>query len=194
MVDNSYAVDGDLIHELITDNEFDVSHGMVLEHMEYVQGDTENIAEMLIANMNEHNGVGLTASQIGYNMSAFAFKEYDGNTFTDKVAFNPEILSYSPDQILAAEGCLSYPGLFVKVKRPATLRVRYMDAHGEEVDTVLGEFTARVFNHEYDHTQGIDFRDRASKLHLQLARKKRKVNVRRMKRFFKEQQRQAEIA
>ena len=162
--------------------------------MEYVQGDTEDIAEMLIHNMNEHNGVGITASQLGYNMSAFAFKEYDGTKFTDKVAFNPEILSYSPDQILAEEGCLSYPGLIVKVKRPATVRVSYMDAHGETVDTVLGEFTARVFCHEYDHTQGIDFRDRASRLHLQLARKKRKVNLRRMKRFYESQQRQAETA
>ena len=84
--------------------------------------------------------------------------------------------------------------MIVKVKRPATVRVKYMDLHGEEVDTVLGEFTARVFCHEYDHTQGIDFRDRASRLHLQLANKKRKVNLRRMKRFYESQQRQAETA
>lgn len=191
---NNYAYGGDLNHDVVLNNDFDAVHGIVLEKMEYVQGDTEDIAEMLIHNMNEHNGVGITASQLGYNMSAFAFKEYDGTKFTDKVAFNPEILSYSPDQILAEEGCLSYPGLIVKVKRPATVRVSYMDAHGETVDTVLGEFTARVFCHEYDHTQGIDFRDRASRLHLQLARKKRKVNLRRMKRFYESQQRQAETA
>lgn len=191
---NNYAYGGDLNHDVVLNNDFDAVHGIVLEKMEYVQGDTEDIAEMLIHNMNEHNGVGITASQLGYNMSAFAFKEYDGTKFTDKVAFNPEILSYSPDQILAEEGCLSYPGLIVKVKRPATVRVSYMDSHGETVDTVLGEFTARVFCHEYDHTQGIDFRDRASRLHLQLARKKRKVNLRRMKRFYESQQRQAETA
>ena len=191
---NNYAYGGDLKHEVVLNKDFDASHGIVLEKMEYVQGDSENIAEMLIHNMNEHNGVGITASQLGYNMSAFAFKEYDGNTFTDRVAFNPEILSYSPDSVLAQEGCLSYPGLIVKVKRPATVRVKYMDLHGEEVDTVLGEFTARVFCHEYDHTQGIDFRDRASRLHLQLANKKRKVNLRRMKRFYESQQRQAETA
>ena len=191
---NNYAYGGDLNHDVVLNNDFDAAHGIVLEKMVYVQGDTEDIAEMLIHNMNEHNGVGITASQLGYNMSAFAFKEYDGNTFTDKVAFNPEILSYSPDEVLAQEGCLSYPGLIVKVKRPATVRVKYMDLHGEEVDTVLGEFTARVFCHEYDHTQGIDFRDRASRLHLQLANKKRKVNLRRMKRFYESQQRQAETA
>jgi len=191
---NNYAYGGDLNHDVVLNNDFDAAHGIVLEKMEYVQGDTEDIAEMLIHNMNEHNGVGITASQLGYNMSAFAFKEYDGTKFTDKVAFNPEILSYSPDQILAEEGCLSYPGLIVKVKRPATVRVSYMDSHGETVDTVLGEFTARVFCHEYDHTQGIDFRDRASRLHLQMARKKRKVNLRRMKRFYQSQQRQAETA
>ena len=191
---NNYAYGCDLKHDVVLNKDFDAAHGIVLEKMEYVQGDSEDIAEMLIHNMNEHNGVGITASQLGYNMSAFAFKEYDGNTFTDKVAFNPEILSYSPDEVLAQEGCLSYPGLIVKVKRPATVRVKYMDLHGEEVDTVLGEFTARVFCHEYDHTQGIDFRDRASRLHLQLANKKRKVNLRRMKRFYESQQRQAETA
>ena len=191
---NNYAQDGDLLHEVIINKEFDATHGIVLEKVEYVQGDSEDFAEMLIRNMDELSGVGLTASQLGYNMSAFAFKEFDGDKMTNRVAFNPEILSYSPDNILAGEGCLSYPGLIVKVKRPATIRVKYTDIHGEEVDTVLGEFTARVFSHEYDHTQGIDFRDRASFLHLQLARKKRKVNLRRMKRFFKEQQRQAEIA
>jgi len=193
-MNNNYAYGGTLDHEVVLNNEFDAAHGIILDPVDYVQGDSEDFAAMLIHNMNEHNGVGITASQLGYNMSAFAFKEFDGNSFTDKVAFNPEILSYSPDNILAEEGCLSYPGLIVKVKRPATIRVKYMDAHGEEVDTVLGEFTARVFNHEYDHTQGIDFRDRASRLHLQFARKKRKVNLRRMKRFYKQQQLQAENA
>ena len=155
----------------------------------------EVLANHLLDNMELHGGVGLTASQIGINARVFAFKENTGSELIDMVAFNPQIVSYSEEVGLEAEGCLSYPGLFIKIKRPISLHVKYTTATGEDIDTVLGEFTARVFGHEYDHCEGIDFRDRASNLHKRQGMQKRKYWLRKIKQANKKyakQQREQE--
>lgn len=169
--------------ELLKDAEFaPFSEGERLDDFD-MNGEIEPglLAKHLLENMEIHGGVGLTASQIGINARVFAFKENTGSSLIDVVAFNPQIISYSEESALEAEGCLSYPGLFIKIKRPKSLHVKYTTATGEEIDTVLGEFTARVFGHEFDHCEGIDFRDRASNLHKQQGMKKRKYWLRKMK-------------
>ena len=169
--------------DLLKDNEFSpYSEGTPLDAFD-MNGSIEPgaLAQHLLDQMELHGGVGLTASQIGINANVFAFKENTGSELIDMVAFNPEIVSYSEETVLESEGCLSYPGLFIKIKRPKSLHVRYTTATGKEIDTVLGEFTARVFGHEYDHCQGIDFRDRASNLHLRQGMSKRKYWLRKMK-------------
>ena len=169
--------------DLLKDNEFSpYSEGTPLDAFD-MNGSIEPgaLAQHLLDQMELHGGVGLTASQIGINANVFAFKENTGSELIDMVAFNPEIVSYSEETVLESEGCLSYPGLFIKIKRPKSLHVRYTTATGKEIDTVLGEFTARVFGHEFDHCQGIDFRDRASNLHLRQGMSKRKYWLRKMK-------------
>ena len=169
--------------ELLKDKEFaPFSEGERLDDFD-MNGEIEPglLAKHLLENMEIHGGVGLTASQIGINARVFAFKENTGSSLIDVVAFNPQIISYSEENALEAEGCLSYPGLFIKIKRPRSLHVKYTTATGEEIDTVLGEFTARVFGHEFDHCEGIDFRDRATNLHKQQGMKKRKYWLRKMK-------------
>ena len=169
--------------ELLKDADFaPFSEGERLDDFD-MNGEIEPglLAKHLLENMETHGGVGLTASQIGINARVFAFKENTGSSLIDVVAFNPQIISYSEENALEAEGCLSYPGLFIKIKRPKSLHVKYTTATGEEIDTVLGEFTARVFGHEFDHCEGIDFRDRASNLHKQQGMKKRKYWLRKMK-------------
>ena len=169
--------------ELLKDKEFaPYSEGERLDDFD-MNGEIEPglLAKHLLENMELHGGVGLTASQIGINARVFAFKENTGSSLIDVVAFNPKINSYSEETALEAEGCLSYPGLFVKVKRPKSLHVSYTTATGELIDTVLGEFTARVFGHEYDHCEGVDFRERASNLHLRQGMQKRKYWLRKMK-------------
>ncbi len=173
--------------DLLKDKEFSpYSEGTPLDAFD-MNGPTEpgELAQHLLKQMDLHGGVGLTASQIGINANVFAFKENTGSSLVDVVAFNPEIVSYSEETVLEAEGCLSYPGLFIKIKRPKSLHVKYTTATGQEIDTVLGEFTARVFGHEYDHCQGIDFRDRASNLHLRQGMSKRKYWLRKMKQASK---------
>ena len=173
--------------KLLTDNDFaPFSEGERLNDFD-MNGELEPevLAKHLLENMEMNGGVGLTASQVGINARVFAFKENTGSTLIDVVAFNPEIVSYSEENALEAEGCLSYPGLFIKIKRPLSLHVKYTTATGELIDTVLGEFTARVFGHEYDHCEGVDFRDRASNLHKRQGMQKRKYWLRKMKQASK---------
>jgi peptide deformylase len=72
------------------------------------------------------------------------------------------------------EGCLSHPGLFVKIKRPRRIKVRYTEPNGHTTTRVFDGITARVFQHELDHLNGVNYQQRANKLHLEQARKKKK--------------------
>ena len=74
------------------------------------------------------------------------------------------------------EACLSFPGLQLKVKRPASIRVRFQDPYGNWITRQFAGMSARVFLHEYDHLFGVDFTDKVSKLKLDMAKKKVKSN------------------
>jgi peptide deformylase len=86
---------------------------------------------------------------------------------------NPTILKISKETDLKYEGCLSYPNLFLKVTRPIKLVAQFLDADAKECIIELDDYDARVFLHEYDHLQGINFTDRVSKLKLEMAKKKK---------------------
>ena len=127
------------------------------------------IAEMLVRYMVDHNGIGLAANQLGLPYRAFAMKT-DPNT----VCFNPIIVDRSKEQNTLEEGCLSYPGLVVKVKRPAVIKVRYVEPNGEVQTKKFVGMTARVFQHELDHLNGVVFYRRANPFHKEQAFRQRK--------------------
>jgi peptide deformylase len=85
--------------------------------------------------------------------------------------FNPMIVDYSEETVVYEEGCVSYPGIFLKIKRPRSVRVRYRNWEGEANTIRFDGYTARVFQHEYDHLNGITFHSRASRYHLEQARR-----------------------
>lgn len=118
----------------------------------------------------KHRGVGLAANQINLNASVFIMKE----EFTKQPLFciNPAIHELSDTTALMLEGCLSDPGLFLNVKRPAEIRASWENAEGEREVRDLQGLNARVFLHEYDHLCGILFTDRVGSVKLNLARKK----------------------
>ncbi|MBN1768015.1 MAG: peptide deformylase, partial [Prolixibacteraceae bacterium] len=70
------------------------------------------------------------------------------------------------------EGCLSIPGIFENVKRPSTIEVRYRDINFDVKEETLEGIEARIFQHEYDHLEGILFIDRIHKLKRKLINKK----------------------
>lgn len=120
-------------------------------------------------------GVGLAANQVGINYRVVSIKGIDS------CLFNPIIVYRSDDTDLLEEGCLSYPGLYVKVPRALTIRVRYMTAVGETVTKTYTHMTARVIQHEVDHLDGLTFHSRAHPIHRDRAMRKWKIFKRRNK-------------
>jgi hypothetical protein len=80
------------------------------------------------------------------------------------------------------EGCLSYPHLFVKIKRPSIVKVRFQDAFGEMHTEKFVGMTARAFQHEVDHMDGVRYQTRANRIHLDRALNQQKILTRRLKR------------
>ena len=76
--------------------------------------------------------------------------------------------------MLINEGCLTYPGLWIKVSRPESIGVEYEDENGEVIKDNLSGLQCRIFQHEYDHMEGSDFTKKVGKLKLDIALKKQK--------------------
>ena len=121
--------------------------------------DRSKLSYTLNENMFHHKGVGHSANQIGIEERAFVMM-IDDETLDTITCFNPKIIKYSKNEVVFEEGCLSYPDLFIKISRPSTIVVKYED-EGKEIHKVkMTEYIARIFQHEYDHMEGIDFTQR----------------------------------
>jgi peptide deformylase len=118
--------------------------------------------------MRKANGVGLAANQVDIPKRFFVL-EVENEV---KKIINPEILETSEEIIEYEEGCLSIPGIYKKVNRPAEIKVRYLDENGKEKTEKLSEMWARAFQHELDHLDGVLFIDRISVLNKRLIAKK----------------------
>jgi len=134
---------------------------------------------------SEGAGIGLAAPQVGLNTQVLVIGmgnlETEGVEDYDQVFFNPNILSNGVEQIYMMEGCLSYPGLFVKVKRPENMTMEWYTEEGSRCEERFIGMTSRILQHEVDHLNGITFLKRAVSYHLQKARKDRKIQGRRRK-------------
>jgi peptide deformylase len=95
--------------------------------------------------------------------------------------FNPKIVDTSEEFVLLEESCLTYPNLYVKVKRPRVIKVRYTLPDGQTVTEQYQDITARVFQHELDHLDGICHLQRANRYHLEQAKKAKKLSERKHK-------------
>lgn len=129
--------------------------------------------------MKQTGGIGLAAPQIGLPFKFFIMHAPDGKP---RVCINPRVHSETEDQIAIKEGCLSYPGLYLTLRRPTSIMVSYNDISGNLVNEELNGMSARVFQHEYDHVNGIVFTDHASSAKLKMAKSKVKQNLKKMRR------------
>ena len=137
-----------------------------------VDDDMDNVvklAEQMHTLMIQNNGIGLAAPQVNIDKSFFIV----GDKTRYKLAVNPKIIETSEEKTLMTEGCLSFPGLFLKVLRPLNCVVEYVNNKGETVNEKLEGMMSRVFQHETDHLNGITFDTLVSKLKLDMAIKKR---------------------
>ena len=134
-----------------------------------VDFNTYELKYQMVELMMEHNGIGLSASQVGINKQLFVMGNSRENS---SLCINPQILQHTKDTVMDIEGCLSFPDVFVQVKRPKEVLVEYTDENLEQRRQHLTEYSARCFLHEYDHLQGITFKDRATRLAWKMATKK----------------------
>ena len=124
--------------------------------------------------MRASNAIGLAGNQVGLLRRVFVMKLKDGREIG---CFNPWIMYGDNDKIEGEEGCLSFPNLWLKVKRDNKISAMYLDNTGKRCIIELEGIDARCFQHELDHLDGITFTEYVSDLKLKMARKKqRKLN------------------
>lgn len=118
--------------------------------------DRQELSKTLVENMLHYEGVGLSANQIGIWERAFCMM-IDFETQETITCFNPRIIKTYGDPVWCEEGCLSFPDEILNIKRPDRIVVKYEDEDNKVHKLKLNGFPARVFQHEYDHLEGINF-------------------------------------
>ena len=129
----------------------------------------QELIDNMIETMRSANGVGLAAPQIGRSLRMAIIEDLpkedeEGHEIPDSrdlyVIVNPDIVWESRTVVDGIEGCLSIPGYLGEVERAESIRVRGQDRHGNKIRLRLKEWTARIFQHEIDHLDGVLYIDK----------------------------------
>ncbi|BAZ17046.1 peptide deformylase [Calothrix sp. NIES-4071] len=120
----------------------------------------------LMITVKETNGVGIAAPQVAelhrlFIVASRPNPRYPNAPLMEPIAMiNPKIIEHSMETVKGWEGCLSVPGIRGKVPRYQSIIVEYTDINGDLKNVQLVDFVARIFQHEYDHLDGVVFIDR----------------------------------
>ena len=133
--------------------------------------DRKELHDRLLSAMEYYQGIGLSANQIGIKERAFIMYS-DIKKKETITCFDPLITEYHLDKIIMDEGCLTWPGLWLKVPRSEGIRCLYYDVDGELVQVEMHGLESRIFQHEYDHMEGTNFTKRVSPLKLNIAKRR----------------------
>ena len=125
----------------------------------------KEMTELMLAS----NGIGLSANQVGLDAQVFVMGDSVENS---TICINPTVLQYTEETVDDVEGCLSFPNIFVKIKRPKEILAEWYDENLEKQTVKIEGYSAKCYLHELDHLLGITFKDRASKLKWNMAEKK----------------------
>lgn len=107
----------------------------------------------------EGDGIGLAAPQVGVNLRVMVYNPEPGNPDEETVFINPRITDMARGYLVEKESCLSFPRISGPVKRPAWVEVEAADWDGCPFRRTIDGFEARLFQHEYDHLDGIVYID-----------------------------------
>ena len=127
------------------------------------------LADDMIETMDQSNGIGLAASQVGHLIRLFVLRKYhhlpsgEWTVSVPIVYINPKILEHSKETWSTEEGCLSIPKVYLPVDRPLKIKVEAQDREGNTFIEELEGMNARVVLHENDHLNGVLFIDRVDK-------------------------------
>jgi len=135
--------------------------------------DPEKLEAELIETMFAHDGIGLAATQVGITVRVFVMGHKD-NPKAAQAFFNPIVVKTTDTVQDLEEGCLSFPGIYVNIKRPTKILARWQNSKGEWQESEFDGYNCKCFLHELDHLEGIVFQDRVSTLKWALAVKKTK--------------------
>jgi peptide deformylase len=142
--------------------------------------DPKQLEKEMLETMYAHHGIGLSANQVGKRIRMFVMGHRD-MPLASQAFFNPMVIANTEEIVDADEGCLSFPGIYVKVKRPKAIKARWQNSSGEWQESEFFGNDCKCFLHELDHLEGITYHDRVSTLKWALAVKKsikRNYNVR----------------
>ncbi len=128
----------------------------------------QELVEGIEATLKSYGAAGLAGPQVGIPYRILAVNR--GGKIVTMV--NPRITKVIGDRVDGNEGCLSFPGLYIKVKRAAGIEVVYTNRDGESVTETLKGFDARAVQHEIDHLDGVVFVDRIPKVFRSAAMRK----------------------
>ena len=132
--------------------------------------DRKELTEKMYSTMKKYGGIGLTCNQVGLPFNYFVIGGHiDLEAGLTLHCFNPIIVSTSDEDVLMKEGCLTFPFIFLSLKRPRKVVVKYEDENGDLKEANLDGMMSRAFQHEYDHILGRNFTEHASKVKLDRA-------------------------
>lgn len=124
------------------------------------------LAHTLTLTMQQANGVGIAAPQIGVSLRLFIVASRPNERYPDApsmaplLMINPELRAHSIETEIGEEGCLSVPGARVRISRYRWVDARWQDEQGNYHQQRLEGFIARIFQHELDHLDGITLLER----------------------------------
>ncbi|XP_068335274.1 peptide deformylase 1B, chloroplastic/mitochondrial-like [Pyrus communis] len=123
----------------------------------------KNLVDEMFDVMYKTDGIGLSAPQVGINVQLMVFNPVGERGEGEEIVLvNPRVTRYSQKTRPFNEGCLSFPGIYADVVRPETVKIDARDIKGARFTVSLSGLPARVFQHEFDHLQGVLFFDRMS--------------------------------
>ena len=139
--------------------------------------DPKELAQALHDKMLKSDGLGLSANQVGLPYRVFVMRTGE----KPYAVFNPRVVDVSEKELSMKEGCLSFPLLYLSVKRPDSVRIRFQDETGEMRTEKFIGMTARIALHEFDHMLGKVYTQRATQYETQRALRKRMILKRKVK-------------
>jgi peptide deformylase len=139
--------------------------------------DPKELAQALHDKMLKSDGLGLSANQVGLPYRVFVMRTGE----KPYAVFNPKVVDVSDKELIMKEGCLSFPLLYLSVKRPDSVRIRFQDETGEMRTEKFIGMTARIALHEFDHMIGKVYTQRATQYETQRALRKRMILKRKVR-------------
>ena len=134
--------------------------------------DPDELVTNMAKAMREASGIGLAGPQVGVQLKVFVI-----DIPSIIACFNPKIIEYSEKEIILPEGCLSFPNLYMGISRPEWIEAEWQTYNGKTKTRRLNGLSGRIFQHEFDHLNGVLFTSKAKPVALRMGRQKqRKTN------------------